>query len=105
MVTSANVSVTLVSQASVAVACAKLGVPGHSIVDGAGSAAITGAVVSAMLIIWLAVELLPQSSVAVQVRVATCGQVPVIASLNVSVTVGSQASVAVACAKLGVAGH
>ena len=44
VVTSANVSVTLGSQASVAVAVAKLGVAGQSIVVGAGNAEITGAV-------------------------------------------------------------
>ena len=56
-------------QASVAVAAANTGVAGQSIVLVAGKAAITGAVMSCTLIVWLAVELLLQASVAVQVRV------------------------------------
>ena len=56
-------------QASVAVAAANTGVAGQSIVLGAGKVAITGAVMSCTLIVWLAVEMLPQASVAVQVRV------------------------------------
>ena len=56
-------------QASVAVATANTGVAGQSIVLGAGKAEITGAVMSCTLIVWLAVEMLPQASVAVQVRV------------------------------------
>src|SRR5258707_11087329 len=69
VVTSAEVSVKVLPQASVAVATAKTGVAGHSMVLGGGSAAITGAVVSTTLMVWLAVLLLPQASVAVQVRV------------------------------------
>ena len=38
-------------------------------VVGAGKAAITGAVTSCTFIVWVAVELLPQRSVAVQVLV------------------------------------
>ena len=67
--TSAKVIVTLASQASVAVAVVKDGVSGHSIELGAGNAAITGAVLSVTLMVCEAVELLPQSSVAVQVLV------------------------------------
>src|SRR5215472_14036292 len=108
VVTSANDSVGAESQASVAVAVAKLGVAGHSIVLGAGRLEIAGAFVSAMWITWLAVLVLPQWSTAVQVRVMVefCGQLPgVVTSLNVSVGFGSQASVAVGVAKLGVPGH
>ena len=43
--------VTLVEQASVAVAVAKLGVAGQEIVDGAGNCAITGGVLSITLIV------------------------------------------------------
>ena len=46
MVTSAKVITGLASHASVAVAVANEGVAGQSIVVGAGSAAITGAVTS-----------------------------------------------------------
>ena len=66
---STNVNVRFVSQASVTVGVVKLGVAGHSIVLGAGNAAITGGVMSRTLIVWLAVLLLPHASVAVQVRV------------------------------------
>jgi hypothetical protein len=45
-VTSANVNVNALPQASVAVATAKTGVAGQFMVVGAGSAAITGAVIS-----------------------------------------------------------
>ena len=60
VVASLNVSVGAGSQASVAVGVAKLGVAGHSIVLGPGSVEIVGAVVSTMLITWLAVLELPQ---------------------------------------------
>ena len=60
MVTSAKVSAGLASQASVAVGVVKLGVAGHSIVLGAGSAAIAGAVVSTTVITCTAVRLLLQ---------------------------------------------
>jgi hypothetical protein len=56
-------------QSSVAVATANTGVAGQLIVLVAGKAAITGAVMSCTLMVWLAVELLLQASVAVQVRV------------------------------------
>jgi len=46
VVTSANVSVTLLSQASVAVGVVKTGKAGHSTDEGSGSAEITGGVVS-----------------------------------------------------------
>jgi hypothetical protein len=51
VVTSSNVSVGVGSQASVAVGVVNDGVAGHSIVVGPGKAEITGAVVSAMLMI------------------------------------------------------
>src|SRR5262249_61757175 len=55
--------------------------------------------------VWLAVEVLPQASLAVQVRTCTTGQVPLLLSTKVSVGLGSQSSVAVGVAKEGVAGH
>jgi hypothetical protein len=42
----------------------------------------TGAVVSTMVTTWLKKELLPQQSVAFQVRVATFGQVPLVTVLK-----------------------
>src|SRR5258707_5273919 len=46
-----------------------IGLAGHAMLLGAGKAAITGAVLSVTLIVWLAVLELPQAEVAVQVRV------------------------------------
>ena len=57
------------SHASVAEVEANEGASGHSIVLGAGSEAITGAVLSSTFIICDAVDELPQASVAVHVRV------------------------------------
>jgi hypothetical protein len=61
--------VNALPQASVAVAVANCGVAGQEIVDGAGNAAITGAVVSSTFIVCDTVAVFPQASVAVQVRV------------------------------------
>ena len=69
VVTSLKVSTAPLPQASVAVAVAKLGVAGQLMVDTAGRASITGAVTSCTLMVCVAVEALPQPSVAVQVRV------------------------------------
>jgi hypothetical protein len=69
MVTSLNVRVGEASQASVAVGVANVGVAGQSMVAAAGKDEMTGAVVSRTVIVWLAVLLLPQWSVAVHVRV------------------------------------
>ena len=51
VVSSANVRVTAPPQASVAVGVVKEGVAGHSIVMGAGSALMTGAVLSSTVMI------------------------------------------------------
>src|SRR5436309_8818831 len=69
VVASADVRLGLGSQASVAVGVAKLGLAGHWMVLGSGSAEIAGAAVSVTFTVWLAVLLLPQASFAVQVRV------------------------------------
>src|SRR6266702_1821759 len=71
VVTSANVSVGLGSHASVAVGVLNVGVAGNWIVCAGPTPEITGAVVSTTCTTWLAVELLPQWSVAVQVRVTS----------------------------------
>src|SRR5437773_8942018 len=63
---------------------------------------MTGAVVSTTWMTWLAMLLLPQWSVAVQVRVTSwfCAHEPgVVTSAKVSVGLGSQASVAVGLVK------
>ena len=95
-------------QASTAVAVANTGVDGQSRVVGAGKAAITGAVISCTLMVCVAVEVLPQASVAVQVLVVLYdpAQAPgVVTSLEVNVKALPQASVAVAMANTGVAGQ
>src|SRR5258706_10152460 len=103
-----NVGTTLGSHKSEAVAEPKLGEAGHSIVEAGFGQVIVGAVLSVTEIVLLQVEELPQSSVAVQVRVTenSCGQLPgVVVSENVGVTLGSHRSEAVAEPKLGVLGH
>src|SRR5207237_412574 len=98
VVTSSNVSVGLVSHASVAVGALTVGVAGHWIACGGPTPEITGGVVSTTCTVWLAVLWLPQWSVAVHVRVTSycCPQLPaVVTSLNVSVGLGSQPSLTV----------
>jgi hypothetical protein len=102
------VNVTALPQASVAVAIAKTGVAGQLIVVGAGSAPITGAVISCTLIVCVAVETLLQASVAVHVRVTLYDPVQaplVVTSADVNVNALPQISVAVATANTGVAGQ
>src|SRR6187397_3108571 len=109
VVTSAKVIVTVASHASVAVAKPKVGVNGQSIVSfGITGQVMTGGVVSWTKIDALQVDEFPQSSVAVQVLVTESseGHVPcVITSAKVMLTDASQASVAVANPKAGVAGQ
>jgi hypothetical protein len=108
LVTSLDVNVNALPQASTAVAIANTGVAGQSIVVVAGSAAITGAVISCTLMVCEAVEELPQASMAVQVRVTLYvpAQAPgVVTSLDVKVNALPQASMAVAIANTGVAGQ
>ena len=109
VVTTLKVIVTDASQASVAVAGPKVGIAGQSIVSfGITGQVITGGVVSCTKMDALQVDEFPQSSVAVQVLVteSSAGHVPgVVTSLKVIVTVASQASVAVANPKVGVAGQ
>ena len=108
VVASVYVSVDALPQASLAVAVANTGVAGQLMVVGAGNAAITGAVTSCTLIVWVAVELLPQRSVAVQVLVTLYepAQLPlVVASVYVNVKALPQASLAVAVANTGVFGQ
>ena len=69
MVTSAEVNVNALPQASVAVATAKIGIAGQLIVEDTGRGAITGAVISCTLIVCEAVDTLLQASVAVHVLV------------------------------------
>ena len=63
-----TVTAGLASQASVAVAVPHTGVAGQSIVVATGQV-ITGAVISRTVMVLLQVEVLPQASVARQVRV------------------------------------
>ena len=108
VVTSAEVSVNALPQASVAVAAANTGVAGQLIIVGVGSAPITGAAISCTLIVCDAVETLLQASVAVHVLVTLYepAQAPiVVTSAVVSVNALPHASVAVATANTGVAGQ
>src|SRR5438045_7974653 len=107
LVASRNVSVIPFPHASAALPAAQLSAAARPSADLVGSAAITGAVWSSTLIVWLAVLLLAHASVAVHVRV-TLSSAPrnaLVASLNVSVNPLPHASVALAAAKLGAAGH
>ena len=106
VVTSAKTSAG-VAQLSVAVGVTQLGVPEHSTVDGPGKPLMTGGVVSSTVMTCSAVAVLPQSSVAVQVRVIVypSGHAPaIVASTKVKAGV-AQLSVAVGVAQFGVAEH
>jgi hypothetical protein len=99
VVTSFEVNVKALPHASVAETTANTGVAGQSIVDGAGKAAMTGAVLSITLMVCEAVDELPQASVAVHILVTlySPAQSPgVFTSAKVSVNALPQASVAVA---------
>jgi hypothetical protein len=96
---------TVWSQASLAVALPHTGVAGQSIVVLAGQV-IDGAVISRTVIVALQVLVLPQSSVALQIRVFTVGQLPLGVVLTTTTsTVASQASVAVALPHTTAAGQ
>ncbi len=106
--TSAEVSVNALPQTSEAVAIANTGVAGQLIVEGAGRAAITGAVISCTWITCVVVDALPHASVAVHslVTVYIPAQAPlVVISIDVNVNALPQASEAVATANTGVAGQ
>ena len=108
IVTSLKLSVNALPHTSVAVATANTGVAGQLIVEGAGSAAMTGAVLSCTLIVCDAVEEFPHASVAVHflVTLYVPAQAPeLLTSSDVSVNKLPQASVAVATANTGVAGQ
>ena len=108
VVASAKVRVNALPQASMAVAASNTGTSGQFIVDGAGRAAITGAVTSCTVMVWLAVEVLLQASVAVQVRVTLYdpAQIPlVVTSAKVSVNELPHSSSADASVKFGVSGQ
>ena len=67
--TSADVKVKALPHPSLAVATANEGTAGQLIVDVAGNAAITGAVISCTIIVWDAVEKLLHASVTVHVLI------------------------------------
>ena len=106
VVTSTKVSVGI-PQLSVAVGVVHDGVPVHSIVVGAGSAEITGGVVSSTLIVCEAFATFPHASVAVHVLVMeySFGHEPgIVTSANVKVGV-PQLSVAVGVVHDGLPEH
>jgi hypothetical protein len=107
-VTSANVIATLTSQASVAVGGKNTGAAGQLIGVVCATQVIVGGVISCTTIVPLQVELLPQSSVAVQVRVVLYVPIHepgVDTSAKVMVTLTSHASVAVGGVNTGTAGQ
>src|SRR5512134_2518388 len=98
---------TLWSQASLAEAAPKVGTAGQLIGDITVGQVMLGGVISCTLIVRLQVAVLPQSSVAVQVRV-TLGipvQLAEVTSEKLMATEASQASLAEAAPKLGTAGQ
>ena len=108
VVASTKVMVTVASQASVAVGGVNTGKAGQSTGDVCATQVIVGGIKSSTTMVPLHDAVLPQSSVAVQVRVVL--YVPthdpgVVASANVIVTVASQASVAVGGVNTGRAGQ
>ena len=108
VVTSLNVIATEASQASLAVAAPKVGTAGQSIGEVTAGQVMAGGVMSRTLMARLQVDVLPQSSVAVQVRVTvySAGQSPgVVTSEKLIATDGSQASLAVAAPKVGAVGQ
>jgi predicted RecA/RadA family phage recombinase len=108
VVTSLCVREKTLPQLSVAVATANTGEAGQLMVEGAGNAAKTGAVISWTLMVWEALELLPHASVAVHVRVMLYEPVQapgVDTSLCVREKTLPQLSVAVATSNAGEAGQ
>jgi len=108
VVASDAVIVTVPSHASVAVGAVHTGTAGQSIGEVCATHVITGAVTSRTTIVRLQLVLLPQSSVATQVRVTLYvpAHVPcVVASVMVIVTLASHRSVAVAFTHSGAAGQ
>ena len=82
----------------------KTGGAGQAMVLVAGSDPNEGVVESSTVMLWEAVAVLPQASIAVQVR--TSAPHPLCADVvNCTVVTPPQASLAVACAKLGVYGQ
>src|SRR5678816_1067949 len=96
---------TVASQASLAVALPHTTTAGHAMVVLAGQV-IDGAVLSFTVMVALQVEVLPQSSVALQILVFTTGQEPLGVVLTTTTsTVASQASLAVALPHTTAAGQ
>ena len=108
VVTSFEVNVKALPQASVAVATANTGTAGQLIVAMDGNGAITGASVSITLMVWEPVDAFPHASVAVHVLVMLYdpAQAPfVVTSFEVSVKALPHPSVAVAIANTGIEGQ
>lgn len=99
MTASENVMVTVGSHASIAVGDANTGTAGQLIGEAWFEHTITGGVISCTKIVWLQVDVFPQSSVADQVRLIMLPfthDPGIITSENVKDTFGSQLSIAVA---------
>src|SRR6185369_7104244 len=107
-VSSAWVTVRLLSQASLNCGVPKTAVAGHSIVASAGQLATVGAAPSTTVMVWLQVVELLCASVAVQVRLILLTSLPLSASVSsawVTVRLLSQASLNCGVPKTAVAGH
>src|SRR5688572_13711335 len=92
------------SQLSVAVTVAAVGIAPQSTVTLAGALSKVGGVLSVTVIVCVAVAVLPQLSVAVQVRVIVPQpSTTLFTSTMLTVIVGSQLSVAVTVAAVGIA--
>ena len=108
VLTSAKVIVTLASHTSVAVGGKNTGTDGQLIGVVCVTQVIVGAEISCTTIVPLHVDVLPQSSVAVHVRVVLYVPIHdpgVVISAKVIVTVASHASVAVGGKNTGTAGQ
>src|SRR5688572_16675816 len=102
--TSVKLTVIVGSQLSVAVTVAAVGIAPQSTVVLAGTLAKTGTVLSVTVMVCVAVAVLLQLSVAVHVRVIVPQpSTTLFTSVKLTVIVGSQLSVAVTIAAVGIA--
>src|SRR5439155_7924683 len=107
-VSSAKVTVRLVSQVSLKAGVPHTGVAGHSMIASAGQVIRVGEVLSINVMVWLQVVELLCASVAVQVRWALLTSLPLtgrLASAKVTVRLVSHVSLKADVPNTGVAGH
>src|SRR5437773_2075261 len=105
---SAKVTVRLLSHASLKAGVPNAGAAGHSMVSSAGQLATTGAALSITVMVWLQVAELLCASVAVQVRLVLLACLPLTgraSSAKLSAWVLSHASLKAGVPNGGAAGH